>query len=148
MSEPKKNTKYELTEDQQLEMNNILESFKREQIYLTSCGFKPDDKKDDGDFDTERIAKLLIEIPMIFTQRKSINKNISSYGLKHQIEHYFSKRPLTESKNAYCANGDFIIAMLLLGYRHDKIKPNYPNCCFNWTYANKRNYCGYSSNID
>lgn len=45
-------------------------------------------------------------------QRQSINKKVSSYGLKHYVERYFGE---------YVSNGDFIAALIVLGIRYERI---------------------------
>ena len=52
-------------------------------------------------------------------RRKTINKNISSYTYKHDVERHF---------NEYISNGEFICAALYLGY---KMKVSGPNAWFN-----------------
>ncbi len=62
-----------------------------------------------------------------FWERKTINCNRSSYGLKHDME---------SETGIYVSNGSFIEAAMLLGYR---MKPDYPNCFFNMSIKTKRN---------
>jgi hypothetical protein len=75
-------------------------------------------------------------------ERRTINWNRSSYGLKHDMER--------ETKT-YVSNGSFIKAAVYLGYR---VRPDYPNGFFNmgikternkryWVTAEKRQRRGY-----
>ena len=54
-------------------------------------------------------------------RRKTINTASSSYGLKHVVERVMGQ---------YVANGEFICAALVLGYKMKKLKDN-PNAYFN-----------------
>jgi len=62
--------------------------------------------------DTERISVLMHWLREHIRPRKTINRQHSSYGLKHYVERYF------QAKGApiYVPNGSFIAAALLVGY--------------------------------
>jgi len=59
-------------------------------------------------------------------RRKTINRSLSSYGLKHAVE---------RDKGIYVANGEFICAALALGYKMMRPKHKTANA-----YFNTRNY--------
>ena len=80
-----------------------------------------DDEYYDWDYNT--IKECMSVIPRYIAQRKTINKRNSSYGLKHFFEE--------QLPHQYIANGEFIVAMLLLGYKVKWIDGS-PNCFFNW----------------
>ena len=67
-------------------------------------------------FNVSNINNLLKEIPRYFQKHSSLGKKYwntnSSYGSKHHIENMRSKN----GTPGYCSNGDFIFAMLYLGY--------------------------------
>jgi hypothetical protein len=71
-------------------------------------------------FDIKNINKLLVEIPKHFQKHSPLGKKYwntnSSYGSKHHIENIRAKNGTPE----YCSNGDFIFAMLHLGYEIKK----------------------------
>jgi hypothetical protein len=62
----------------------------------------------------ERVNEICEWIWLHLRPTTRINQNRSSYGLKHIVEHDL----------AYVANGEFIAAMLMRGYRYAKIGPN------------------------
>ena len=70
------------------------------------------------------LIKLFSIIPLIF--RSSERKKISSYGGKHIVEELIKER--------YVSNGEFILVMLCLGYKH-KIFKDTQNITFygSWT---------------
>jgi hypothetical protein len=55
------------------------------------------------------------------TRRKTVNKRIGSYGLKHVVE---------KSAGVYVSNGSLILAVYRLGYRVVPIGPENPNAYF------------------
>jgi hypothetical protein len=55
-------------------------------------------------------------------RRKTINKNFSSYALKHAVE---------RDKKQYIANGEFICAALALGYKMMRPRHKTANAYFN-----------------
>jgi len=55
-------------------------------------------------------------------RRKTINRSLSSYGLKHEVE---------RDKGQYVANGEFICAALALGYKMMRPKHKTANAYFN-----------------
>lgn len=62
--------------------------------------------------------------------RKTINRKMSSYGLKHTAEGFL--RSLTDPPaNAYVANGAFICAALHLGFEMQRTHLSSPNVYFN-----------------
>lgn len=80
------------------------------------------------------IFTAFIEIPSIFRSRITINRDSSSYGLKHVLEDYINKK---NKGGFYISNGEFIIAMLLHGYNYKIFKTAvighvFPNMYFNF----------------
>ena len=78
--------------------------------------------------ENENIKRALNEIVFIIKERKTFNKKISSYGLKHVLEKY--RKKIIGYGNYYISNGDFILAMEMMGYKINFIKDS-PNCFFN-----------------
>jgi hypothetical protein len=84
---------------------------------------------------SKSINKLLKEIPRVFQKHSPLGKKYwntsSSYGCKHQLADEIEK---TEA-NGYSTNGEFIFAMMLLGYEMKPINlgihPISPNVTFN-----------------
>jgi hypothetical protein len=62
--------------------------------------------------------------------RKTINKRMSSYGLKHRVEDWTSRSSGTCSRK-YVTNGAFIVAAQLEGYRVESIGDG-PNAWINF----------------
>lgn len=62
-------------------------------------------------------------------RRKTINTQMSSYGWKHVVERYYNKQ--SGKTDTYIANGDFICAALILGYKMLYNRQNGPNAYFN-----------------
>ncbi|MEQ0776166.1 hypothetical protein ABLT15_28060 [Paraburkholderia tropica] len=60
------------------------------------------------------------------TTRKTINKRVTSYSLKHAAERWGANEHLS----SYVANGELILAALLAGFRCERIARS-PNCFFN-----------------
>jgi hypothetical protein len=63
------------------------------------------------------IKKLMEEIPKLYEKSKTYNSS-SSYGLKHEYADIQKKR--FPNTNNYSTNGEFICAMILLGYEYKK----------------------------
>lgn len=89
-------------------------------------------------FNLDRIKSAVLTIvfspTFMWTQKATINKKISSYGMKHRIEKdpffkYISNKNNYKTDN-YLSNGELIIAMKLLGYKCFRIKDSL-NCHFN-----------------
>lgn len=59
------------------------------------------------------------------TPRQSINRNHSSYALKHAVE---------AEAGQYVSNGAFIQAAVELGYCYQRCRDQSPNACFNMNY--------------
>lgn len=87
---------------------------------LAPVGFLPESSNDQN-FNFPVIDQCIDVIQLRFDPIKSMNRNFSSYWLKHLLE---------RSIGTYVSNGDIIIAMLTCGYRHTPIKDT-PNCYFN-----------------
>ena len=61
-------------------------------------------------FDTQRIRKAIAQIRYLFKPARTWS--LGSYGSKHDLENWPERNP-----GDYITNGDFIIAMLLCGYK-------------------------------
>jgi argininosuccinate synthase len=73
----------------------------------------------------ENIEEIEVVVNTLKNVRKNkhINKNTSSYGLKHWVEH-------KHNHNVYVSNGSFIIGAILSGFNVLKDSPNaYFNIC-------------------
>ena len=66
--------------------------------------------------DFGNVFNAMKQIPILFKPRKTIYKFSTSYGFKHQLEDYRCKN--TPEMNIYISNGEFILAMILLGYKY------------------------------
>lgn len=64
-----------------------------------------------------------------YKTRHKINRNVSSYGLKHVVEEAV-RTP--DTKLGYVSNGTMILAMLHAGFEMERIEGS-PNCHFNVT---------------
>jgi hypothetical protein len=69
-------------------------------------------------FSIEVVSDAVEDLQQLFRPRKTINRNASSYGLKHVLERWRSKHMLSRVGGGYISNGDFIVAMKLVGYNH------------------------------
>ena len=101
----------------------------------------------------DNILRLVTEIPLLFQKNKTDKKywNTNSRSGKGKIEEW---RKYKEESDTYCSHGDFIIAMLVLGYEFRKNNAKkYPELTFNATYRNIMKYtceCGleYTKSIE
>lgn len=83
---------------------------------LTQSGFQWLHEKNDRDnFNIENIREAVKQIPQYQEIVPRINKKVSSYSLKHVLEDY---RRVTTKRYGYITDGDYIVAMLLLGYNY------------------------------
>ena len=64
-------------------------------------------------------------------KRKTINRNSSSYGLKHEVEYYLQK--VESVDNPYVANGSFICAAHFMGFTVKRLSSDKPNACINYS---------------
>jgi hypothetical protein len=93
----------------------------------------------------ENILRLMKEIPALFQKNKPEKKywNTNSRSGKNKIEEW---RKYKGESDPYCPHGEFIIAMLVLGYEYrEKYEKRYPEMTFNATYRNLMKYtctCG------
>jgi hypothetical protein len=83
--------------------------------------------------DAEAVHEAMNDIPHVFRPCKTWKTQ--SYGGKGRIEHY--RRMRRPDDNYYVSNGDFIVAMLLLGFeakwRVTRGGPTQVNCMFKAT---------------
>lgn len=62
------------------------------------------------------IKRAMEEIPFLFIPAKTVTD--SSYSMKHELSDYRKKMNVPYDK--YISNGEFICAMILLGYKYSK----------------------------
>lgn len=106
-----------------LEAQNILLSaYGNHNTKNTSQGQTPEKyyiDKDEGKlFDIENIIRAMDDINLCFISTKTWSKS-TSYGLKHVLERWRRKilfNDRFDQGNPYITNGDFIMAMMLLGH--------------------------------
>jgi hypothetical protein len=100
---------------------------------------------DPSNITLENILRLMKEIPLLFQKNKNEKKywNTNSRSGKNKIEEW---RQYKSESDTYCPHGDFIIAMLVLGYEYrENYDKKYPEMTFNATYRNMMKYtcsCG------
>jgi hypothetical protein len=110
----------------------LLQDFKENKnirINMNGIVTKRNERNND-EFDVEsetflnQISKCMEEIKILYEPLKSVY-NIYSYGGKHYIEKY---RDHIKSDDYYISNGEFIVSMLLSGYKYKY--DSGPNMCF------------------
>jgi len=90
--------------------------------------------------DSFQVAHCEAWIRRFARSRKSINPDISSYGLKHIVEAWPFEGE-TWPGRGYCTNGSFIEAALNLGYKFLPVgSETSPNCCFNMRFNKNRKW--------
>jgi hypothetical protein len=109
-------------------MKNVCEKYLPQQVLISQFGvsLKINEKYHDTDFNNnnsiETINNLISEIPKHFQKHSSLGKKYwntsSSYGCKQQL----ASEIKNDYKNNYSTNGQFIFAMLLLGYEMKPIE--------------------------
>lgn len=111
-----------------------------EDINLTTYGntWAPGSLTEDHEAATWNIQYLqdaVRDIPYVFCQQTKFNRGSTSYGLKHELERWRSKRGVQSDRGSYIANGEFIVALLILGYKcsfvNTTTKQNSVNAQFN-----------------
>ncbi len=118
------------------EIESLLQKLQENNHYLTPFGLRELPATDDqlAEFLTEssvnNIERAMLQIPYLFRARKTFAKGVTSYGLKHMLESY---RLDNEEKPSdyYIANGTFIIAMILSGFKYKRAHHASPNVIFN-----------------
>jgi hypothetical protein len=103
----------------------MLETLEANNYYLNDHGFVSKEKyKKQELLSTSSINSIGVamqDIDKLFKKRITINKKHTSYGYKHDLEDY---------NKTYFSNGEFIMAMLLLGYNF-RCDGDSPNAFFN-----------------
>ncbi len=118
------------------EIESLLKELQTNGYYLTTFGLLALPATDDqhAEFLTEssvnNIKRAMLQIPYLFRIRKTFYRLNTSYGLKHMLESY---RLDNEEKPSdyYIANGTFIIAMILSGFKYKRTHHTSPNVFFN-----------------
>ena len=82
-----------------------------------------------GDYSLGEFRRAMAFLLLCCGRRKSINRKVSSYGLKHSAERVM--RDLNVAQY-YVSNGAFITAAIALGYKVERIEGT-PNCFFDVT---------------
>jgi|WetSurSiteA1Bulk_404760.scaffolds.fasta_scaffold216389_1 hypothetical protein len=91
---------------------------------LNYYGMTPPPERESENFETkrERLANAVGEVEMVLSfltsieKGKSINKNHTSYGLKHTVEAFSGEQPNGQPW-LYISNGSFIAGALIAGFR-------------------------------
>ncbi|MGK8893722.1 hypothetical protein [Burkholderia gladioli] len=82
-------------------------------------------------FDYEQVRTALRFIEVFAVPRKTINRRYGSYSLKHRAEQFGAENGLS----SYVANGEFILAGLLAGFKCHRRRELGPNCWFDMGFA-------------
>ena len=93
----------------------IVDELEQKGIILTQCGNVAGNKslwKEKGNFNYEDVNQAMKEIPNLY-EKSSRYYRCGSYGMKHEMEEWYER---CEMENSYLANGDLIIAMILLDF--------------------------------
>lgn len=102
--------------------NGIINTSYMNSFFISANGFNSeDDSPDELTSRMERIHLACELINEVLKPQSRPNKNATSYGLKHMVERIQKK---------YISNGNFILAMILCGYRVYPKKEG-PNVYFN-----------------
>lgn len=127
-------------------IENKLNELKQRRILLDQDGFTTmkddtlavyEEKRDQGILlDVRAIQLALTDIQRMIVIRllpdlhsEHVVRVHTSYGLKHQLERYREKKR-TNPYRGYIKNGDFIMAMLLLGFQFTRDRNNPKNAKF------------------
>ena len=124
-----------MTENNSIELKNkiieLLQDLKEhKQIHINRDGVVSKSNEHYVEFNIEserflkQISDCIEEIKLLYEPLKTVY-NIHSYSGKHYIEKY---RDHIKLENTYISNGEFILAMLLSGYKY-KYNSG-PNMCF------------------
>lgn len=91
--------------------------------------------------DPFQVAHCTAWIQKFARPRKSINFDITSYGLKHLVEVWPFEDAVWPDTRGYCSNGALILAALNLGYKFASVgNETSPNCCFNMRFNRNRKW--------
>ncbi len=112
---------------------------------LKNGGFYGDGPVSLDDFDQYQLQAALDTVQMFFREAKTINRTVTSYGLKHLVERYL--KHYTEGEINYISNGALILAMYANGYVVRREKDS-PNCYFNITTTSIKNLKKYLNTYD
>jgi hypothetical protein len=111
-------------------------------LYLCNEGVVTTPYKPLG-FNYDTVKRLLNIIPKIYQKHeKKKFWNCNSYTAKNNLEQFISQK---YELNIYIANGECILALLLLGYEYKSVYSDLPNLTFNCTFRNinkERCACG------
>ncbi len=114
--------------------NEFVDNTRANRAFYLSMGIleEPDDIQN-AIRDTDEYKKACRYIPCLFDERKTINKDSSSYGLKHQLERFLHKLQPSDCKgNYYMTNDAFILAMSDFGFNCQKCDVKSQNYYFNY----------------
>lgn len=104
--------------------SRIKRFMKEDTMKVSSLGFK-----DGPEVDSEQVKTCEEWIKNNARKRETMNKDRTSYGLKHDVERDTGK---------YVTNGAFIQAAINLGYKAKPLANNSPNAEFNMGFAKKK----------
>lgn len=80
-----------------------------------------------------QVARCRMWLNRFAEYRRDVNRSITSYGLKHQVESAWADG---DPSHTYCSNGAFIMAAALEGFSLE-LDGRGPNCRFNIAYRRK-----------
>lgn len=123
-----------------------LEILERRKLVLTQKGVFAKNDETQADYEARRAAGTLLDVKAIQLALTDIPRMIlkklppnlradkvvrahSSYGLKHHLEAYRANKR-TNTSRGYITNGDFIMAMMLLGFAFTRSRNAEPNVNF------------------
>lgn len=97
-------------------------------------------KENGHPFSEAQVEAALVAIPQIWKKSLTFLRDQSSYGAKHVLEDWW-RRHRSDSDDAsrgYISNGNFIAAMILLGFEWRVAKPSRCNAYFKMQYAKSK----------
>ena len=95
---------------------------------LTTIGFRGNCDFKLSNFSNNKLElNAAYDAICFFRPVQKINRNYSSYGLKHIVEDYLNVK--TKGEINYISNGVLILAMAKVGFKINR--DNSPNCFFN-----------------
>lgn len=111
------------------EIENVLDRLEAQGLYLTQNGFEDTSARATSGvvLDVRAVQLALADIPRVFCgsvplhlNRVRICHTDSSDALKDDLERYRENRDVDPYRSGYISNGDFIMAMILSGFKFYK----------------------------
>jgi len=100
----------------------------KKELQLYPMGFRAPNIHDGWYKEELQEVKTCFEIIKYWDKRKQLNRELSSYGLKHEIERFLSTK---HGRKQYISNGSLIAAMILCNFTYKRVHPYSPNVYFN-----------------